>query len=93
MIDFNVNGRTVTRNGNRPDIAAPHGAYPCAGDDEWCAIAVESEEQWQSFKKVLGDPEWAGDTRFNTLEGRLQHQDELDQNISVWTALTCRQRK
>ena len=86
LIDFDVNGRSVTRNGNRSDIAAPHGAYPCAGDDHWCAIAVETEEQWQSFKKVLGDPEWAGDTRFNTLEGRLQHQDELDQNISVWTA-------
>ena len=86
LIDFDVNGRTVTRNGNRSELAAPHGAYPCAGDDQWCAIAVESEEQWQSFKKVLGGPEWAGDTRFDSLEGRLQNQDELDQNISVWTA-------
>lgn len=86
LIDFDVSGRTVTRNGNRSDMAAPHGAYPCAGDDQWCAIAVESEEQWQSIKKVLGDPEWAQDTRFDTLEGRLQHQDELDQNLSVWTA-------
>lgn len=44
----------VTRNGNRSRDAAPQGVYPCAGDDEWCAIAVETEEQWQALRRVLG---------------------------------------
>ena len=34
---------------------APHDAYPCAGDDEWCAIAVETDEQWRALRGVLGD--------------------------------------
>ena len=86
IMDYNINGRVVTRNGNRSDNAAPHGAYPCAGEDQWCAIAVETEEQWRSFKKVLGDPDWVKDSRFETVEGRMEQQDELDQLVSSWTA-------
>ena len=86
MIDFNINGRVATRNGNLSDTATPHGAYPCAGEDQWCAIAVESEEQWGGFKKVLGDPDWAQDSRFDTVEGRLEHHVEMDRNIAEWTS-------
>ena len=86
IMDYNINGRIAGRNGNRSDSAAPHGAYPCAGEDQWCAIGVETEEQWQGFKKVLGDPEWAQDSRFDTVAGRLEYSDELDQLVSSWTA-------
>ena len=74
IIDFNLSGRLVTRNGNRSDTAAPHGAYPCAGEDQWCAIAVESDEQWTGLKKAMGNPDWAEDRRFDTTIDRLQHQ-------------------
>ena len=86
IMDYNINGRVVTRNGNRSDNAAPHGAYRCSGEDQWCAIAVESEDQWRSFKKVLGDHDWVHDSRFDTVEGRLEHQDELDEFIGPWTS-------
>jgi crotonobetainyl-CoA:carnitine CoA-transferase CaiB-like acyl-CoA transferase len=84
IIDFNASGRVVSRNGNRSDAMAPHGAYPCRGDDQWCAIAVESEEQWDALRRVLGDPTWASDDRFLTAEGRLRHQDEIDRHLSEW---------
>ena len=32
--------------GNTHPMYAPHGIYPCQGDDQWIAIAVESEEAW-----------------------------------------------
>ena len=47
------------RAGNDDPIAAPHDAYPCAGDDEWCAIAVETDAQWRALRRALGDPAWA----------------------------------
>ena len=45
-----------------PD-AAPHDAYPCAGDDEWCAIAVETDAQWRALRHALGDPAMGGGPR------------------------------
>ncbi len=65
---------------------APQGAYPCSGDDQWCAIAVDSDEQWDALRRALGDPAWASDARLRTAQGRLQHQDEIDRHLSQWTS-------
>lgn len=40
--------------GNDDPQMAPHGVYPCAGQDQWLAIAVESDGQWQALCAVLG---------------------------------------
>ena len=39
LLDYAVNGREQTRMGNRDTGAAPHGVYPCAGDDRWLALS------------------------------------------------------
>ena len=35
--------------GNDCDRFAPHGAYRCAGDDDWLAIAVGDDQQWRQL--------------------------------------------
>jgi benzylsuccinate CoA-transferase BbsF subunit len=85
LIDYQASGRIVTRAGNRSETAAPHAAYPCAGDDQWCAIAVETDEQWRALRSALGDPEWARDERFAEASGRLAAEDEIDARLSDWT--------
>ncbi len=85
LIDYQTSGGIVTRAGNRSETAAPHAAYPCAGDDQWCAIAVESDEQWQALRIAIGDPEWAREERFATAAGRLATQEEIDERLGEWT--------
>ena len=85
-MDFRVSGRIVSRNGNRSTTAAPHGAFPCHGDDRWCAIAVENDGQWEALRRAMGDPDWAREGRFDTVQGRLDHQDEIDRNLAQWTS-------
>ena len=87
-IPFNVQAlldHTMPREGNHHPRMAPHGSYPCLGDDAWLTIAVESDTQWQSLVHALGDPAWARDPRFARLAGRLAHRDELDAHLSEWT--------
>jgi len=86
IIDFNVSGRVASRDGNRSETMAPHNAYPCSGDDQWCAIAVETDEQWIALGHVIGDPDWARDDRFRTAEGRLSDQDQIDRHLGEWTS-------
>jgi crotonobetainyl-CoA:carnitine CoA-transferase CaiB-like acyl-CoA transferase len=85
LIDYNLTGHAVTRNGNRSETAAPHNAYPCAGEDQWCAIVVETDEQWQALRRVIDDPDWARDERFAGAAGRLASQDEIDARLGEWT--------
>ncbi len=85
ILDYTVNRREGQRTGNRSDHAAPHGAYPCRGNDRWCALAVASDKEWLSFRRVMGNPEWSGDQRFATLQGRKQNEDELEALVSAWS--------
>ena len=86
LMDFFANGRETVRDGNRSPYACPHGVFPCQGDDCWCAIAVETEAQWQALCRAMGKPELATDTRFATLSYRKEHEAELEQLICTWTA-------
>ncbi|MFC2003822.1 CaiB/BaiF CoA transferase family protein [Chloroflexota bacterium] len=85
ILDFSVNGRITNRMGNQCSYAAPHGAYPCRGQDRWCAIAVFSDEEWQSLCQAMGNPAWTKDPRFATLQRRKENEAELDGLIGEWT--------
>jgi crotonobetainyl-CoA:carnitine CoA-transferase CaiB-like acyl-CoA transferase len=76
---------TARAMGNASPDMAPHGCYPCAGDDRWCAIAVEDDAQWARFRKAMGEP-WADDPGFATADTRLSRREELDALVGRWTA-------
>lgn len=85
LLDYSVNKRQADRIGNRSDYAAPHGAYRCLGEDRWCSIAVFTDDEWQSFCKVIGNPEWTDNPEFSTLLARKRNEDELDKLVEEWT--------
>lgn len=87
LLDFAANGRLPARIGNRHPAMAPHGCYPCLGDDRWIAIAVSDDGQWQSLCRVLAKPEWASDSRFIDSLSRLRDREELDRLMGQATAL------
>jgi benzylsuccinate CoA-transferase BbsF subunit len=86
LLEYQLNGRVMTHDGNRNPDAAPHGAYPCRGDDRWCVIAVFTDDEWRALCGAANHPEWANDARFATLAARKQNEDELDRVIGEWTA-------
>ena len=85
LLEASANGNNWTRIGNRSRTAAPHGVYPTAEPDVWCAIAVDSEERWAALTRVMGHPAWAADERFASLAGRLGAQDDLDEFVAQWS--------
>ncbi|MFQ5872354.1 MAG: CaiB/BaiF CoA transferase family protein [Dehalococcoidia bacterium] len=86
IMDYTLNGRVQGTPGNRHTSMAPHGCYPCKGEDRWVVIAVGSDEEWRGLYRAMGNPEWAEDKKFSTVLGRWHHQDELDRHISRWTS-------
>ena len=85
ILDYVVNGRELALIGNKCNYAAPHGAYRCKGDDRWVAIGVFTDEEWDSFCMVIGNPAWTTDARFSTLASRVENSDELDRLVGEWT--------
>ena len=85
LLGYTINGRSQQRLGNRHPTLAPHGCYPCQGEDEWITIAVTSDEDWRNLCGVLGNPVWTQNGGFGTAQGRKAAEDELDQHMTAWT--------
>lgn len=87
FVDHIANGTNPEPVGNRHPFGswAPHGIYPCAGDDRWVAISVRGDEQWATLADIIGKARLASDSRFATHEARLANQDALDAEIADWT--------
>ena len=84
-MEYVMNNRIRPRMGNRDEIMAPHGCYPCKGKDKWVAIAVGTDEEWRSLCQVMGNPDWCKDEKFSGQFNRWQNQDELNKLIAGWT--------
>jgi benzylsuccinate CoA-transferase BbsF subunit len=81
-LEGTATGREARQAGNAVDYACPHGVYPCAGVDRWCAIAVVGDGAWQRFRARVG---WPDETRLATLQGRLAARAALDSRVADWT--------
>ncbi|MDP6107612.1 MAG: CoA transferase [Candidatus Brocadiia bacterium] len=86
ILEESANGRSPARMGNRSPYQAPHGVFPCQGDERWIAIAVTNDEEWDALLRAIGDPDWAHAERFATLSGRLENQDALEEMLGAVTA-------
>ena len=85
LLSSAVGGAVPTRHGNRSDRCAPQGVYPCAGTDNWCALCVQTDEEWHALAKLIGQDPWAAERRFENLSGQIRYHDEIDEKISAWT--------
>jgi crotonobetainyl-CoA:carnitine CoA-transferase CaiB-like acyl-CoA transferase len=94
VIEHSAYGALLSRTGNRGPLGAPQNLYHAAGpddwgrDDSWVAIAVQSDEQWASLGRALGDPEWARDPELASHTGRLGAHERIDTELAEW----CRAR-
>ena len=85
ILDRIANNREAVRMGNRDPHFAPHGAFPCQGEDRWLTIACTSDAEWQALCQVMERPELASNPNFATLKSRQDNEDELERTISTWT--------
>jgi crotonobetainyl-CoA:carnitine CoA-transferase CaiB-like acyl-CoA transferase len=72
--------------GNASPRGAPWGAYRCAGEDEWCAVCVRDDGEWEGLRRALGDPAWAREPAYARAEGRLAAREPIDRELEAWTA-------
>jgi benzylsuccinate CoA-transferase BbsF subunit len=86
-MDYVLNGRSGGPRGNQHPVAAaaPHGVFPCKGDDRWISLAVGTETEWQALLRALDHPEWLKVDEFASQEHRLKHIDALHALIGEWT--------
>ncbi len=88
FMDYFMNGRVAGPLGNRHPlgVAAPHGVFPCAGDDRWISIAVMNDQEWQGLLEAMGNPAWARAPEFADAKRRVENIDALHERLAAWTS-------
>ena len=69
--------------GNASTRYTPHGAWRCAGDDDWISIAVRSAEEWQALCRLVPG---LSDMAALDLDRRIGAQRIIDAALTAWAA-------
>jgi len=85
ILQYTANGKAWEKNGNRDEMAAPHGVFPTKGEDRWCAICIWSDDEFKKLADWMGKAELAEDARFATFEARKHNEDALEKIVAEWT--------
>ena len=80
ILHQSVYGQSPRRSGNKHPDHAPHGVYPCEGDDAWAVIQVTDEIQWQRLQDLI--PALAP---FGDVDERIDKREALDECVRAWT--------
>lgn len=85
IIEQSATGSVTPRMGTRHPAYAPHGCFPCDGEDDWVLLSVETAEHWRGLCSVIGREDWAADPALATLQGRREIEDEIEATVADWT--------
>jgi len=67
--------------GNDSDLYIPHGAYRCAGEDDWISIVAKSETEWRQLCAVV--PALTSLAELGFLD-RVERRGEIDNALTAW---------
>ena len=85
LMDYAINRRVRGAAGNDHPLMAPHGVYPCLGEDRWIAISVYRDTHWDALRNLMENPDWTRNDRFRNREGRRDGRVEIDRRLTEWT--------
>lgn len=84
ILEYTYNGRDPEPRGNDHPTHAPHGVYPCRGEDRWIAIDVADDLSWRRLAGCI-EQAWTSDARFTAAQSRWANRAELNERLSAWT--------
>jgi len=70
--------------GNRDEFDAPNSVFSCEGDDQWCVVAVSSDDEWQGLCRAMGRQDLADNGAYSTAADRLQNRQQLEAVVTQW---------
>jgi crotonobetainyl-CoA:carnitine CoA-transferase CaiB-like acyl-CoA transferase len=83
LIEYDQNGVSPVRIGNRSTHVAPRNTY-CCGDGQWVSLSASTERIWERLCTAMDRPDLATDPRFASNELRIQNVEALDAEIGAW---------
>ncbi|HNM77133.1 MAG TPA: CoA transferase [Tepidiformaceae bacterium] len=75
---------SLGRVGNRDRSLVPNGIFRCAGEEEWVAISVRDDADWDALVWRTGNATLAA-PEFRDAGARRRAENEIEEAITAWT--------
>ncbi len=86
VLEHAAYGHLMERLGNRQPGAAHQGVYATAEPEQWVAVRVASDQEWEGLRTAIGAPRWSTDPQLGNPEGRRGAADRIDAGLTSWFA-------
>jgi crotonobetainyl-CoA:carnitine CoA-transferase CaiB-like acyl-CoA transferase len=88
VVGYSATGQTASRTGNLRPPYSPSDCFRCQGEDQWIALSIAGDEEWQRFCLLIGRPDLADPTSpLVTAAGRTARPKLVRQAVERWTAV------
>lgn len=68
-----------------PSHDAPWGLFPAAGDDDWVAVTVRNDADWDALCRAIERPDLLADPALSGAAGRDGQRPRVDAAVREWT--------
>lgn len=76
--------RDQRNGGNREADAVPGGCFACAGEDEWIALSVRTDQEWHNLCLAMERVDLSADLRYSDGDLRIAQREALNSEFAQW---------
>lgn len=84
LLQKQLDGTEPDRIGNEHIEYVPSNLYQTQGDDQWLALTVQTDAQWEALTELMQYPALAHDSRFSSAANRRIHRNAVDTLVATW---------
>jgi crotonobetainyl-CoA:carnitine CoA-transferase CaiB-like acyl-CoA transferase len=84
LLQWQLDSSEPERIGNEDALHVPSNVYPCAGDDRWFALTVETDAQWQALAGAMASDGVVVDASLGDAAVRRERRSEVDALVAGW---------
>ena len=84
FIQYQLDGTEPERIGNEHAEYVPSNLYKTQGVDQWIALTVETDAQWQALASYMKESELGADPNYASAAARRKLRDIVNNKVSLW---------
>jgi crotonobetainyl-CoA:carnitine CoA-transferase CaiB-like acyl-CoA transferase len=84
LLQKQLDGTEPVRMGNEHAEYVPSNLYQVAGEDQWLALTIQTDQQWEALTTLMQQPHLALDERYRTNEVRRANRDSINTLVEGW---------
>jgi crotonobetainyl-CoA:carnitine CoA-transferase CaiB-like acyl-CoA transferase len=84
LLQKQLDGTEPVRMGNEHAEYVPSNLYQVAGEDQWLALTIQTNQQWEALAKLMQQPHLAIDERYRTKAARRANRESINTLVQDW---------